>query len=1265
VVYEIPALAIERMGSTFALDPSNPSDIFNEIITHYVYDKKGRVIEKYTPGQGLTSFVYNRFDELILSQDAQQRATNIWSFVKRDSRHREVLKGQYSSAHDRVVHQNNADNAEWATKRVAPASGTFGYDNFAYPSIDEANVFNAYYFDDYNFERPSNFNNFNFATFGENTSASMMLRGMPTGSLTRVFGHGANMEPLITVSYYDKKGWPIQVYTQNHTGGFDRVDTYYNELGQVEKTIQQHKYESNSDTHTFTTRYEYNAQDGSLKNTFCKLDNDPEVWVSSRWYDDSGKLKSLKLHKESGVSNFLQTLDYRYNAQGWLTHINNTALIVDPFNQENYDVFGQEIDYFGKSEEYSLSSTNQRVPQYNGNVSAMMWNAKGHEVDGTLTERHAYVYKYDELGSMHEGLYASDDPSSPGLFNQGLQLYDEKLTYDLGGNIRSLKRFHDGGTGLAMPTDNLTYEYTEGYRLKQVNDAANGNTSELYKHFLNGGSSAQDHYTYDASGRTLQDFNRSVTFEYNPIGLPTKIVKSGSVPMPNMTSFLYSNTLYYTYDAAGNKLRKTIELPPCPVGAIVPCDKNENAGTTTHTDYIGNFVYENGELKMIYHPEGVIRPTSEDATNTTEYVYDYFVKDYLGNVRVVVTEEDATYTESFLATLEEARIIAEQENFDNLPENQTPVPVNYPINGSSGLNEYVARIAAANEVAIGPAMLLRVQPSDRVQASVEYFYEADAPGTSYNHIGDFVQEVLLSMISAGSGILPLTETQLMSIANPAGANATALTNFFSSQMNTTPASMQRPHAYLVYLAYNNNFTFRPADSRAIKVEDPDQLRTLLTDQLIMTHNGYMHIYVSNGSSKGVNFNDFLITTARGKTRQINDYYPYGLAIAGIHSDENEYLNKYTSKELQTADFASALGTGLEMYDFHARFYDPQLGRWFTPDPAEQFSNPYLAMGNNPVVFVDPDGRIAWFVPVILGAAIGATSGGIIAHNNGKDWWQGAITGGIIGAGIGLGVTAGFAASPSVSVTGLSGGATGSFGAYGAKSLAWNIVSNGLITANINMASTWIQGGELDAVYKSGLIGLGAGAIGGALGSLNIDKGAQATKFGVKASKTQNIVTNVLNGGVDRFIKGKDAGLSDRDAWRNSLWGAAEGLISASLVNKSNYLDGIGIDNFGLPSLKIGSDLGSQGFRYISSGLSTVITSIPGAGFYLGREFLSIYAPWRFGARNSDLGLSIQSLFIPGAFLNTGNFGLFPALQRLLVGEDYPYASPFLTPFQRR
>ena len=65
------------------------------------------------------------------------------------------------------------------------------------------------------------------------------------------------------------------------------------------------------------------------------------------------------------------------------------------------------------------------------------------------------------------------------------------------------------------------------------------------------------------------------------------------------------------------------------------------------------------------------------------------------------------------------------------------------------------------------------------------------------------------------------------------------------------------------------------------------------------------------------------------------------------TEENKYL--YQGKELQDEH-------NLQFHDFGARMYDAQLGRWHSTDPAMQYVNPYLAMGNNPVSMVDPDGR---------------------------------------------------------------------------------------------------------------------------------------------------------------------------------------------------------------------------------------------------------------------------------------------------------------------
>jgi RHS repeat-associated protein len=94
-------------------------------------------------------------------------------------------------------------------------------------------------------------------------------------------------------------------------------------------------------------------------------------------------------------------------------------------------------------------------------------------------------------------------------------------------------------------------------------------------------------------------------------------------------------------------------------------------------------------------------------------------------------------------------------------------------------------------------------------------------------------------------------------------------------------------------------------------------------------------------------NNYIIT---GEAEGVTNYYPFGMMHnSESHNFENPYQYNYNGKELQE----------MGMYDYGARFYMPDVGRWGVVDPLAEASRrftPYHYGNNNPVRFIDPDGR---------------------------------------------------------------------------------------------------------------------------------------------------------------------------------------------------------------------------------------------------------------------------------------------------------------------
>jgi RHS repeat-associated protein len=88
---------------------------------------------------------------------------------------------------------------------------------------------------------------------------------------------------------------------------------------------------------------------------------------------------------------------------------------------------------------------------------------------------------------------------------------------------------------------------------------------------------------------------------------------------------------------------------------------------------------------------------------------------------------------------------------------------------------------------------------------------------------------------------------------------------------------------------------------------------------------------------------------------VADYYPFGAAHEPTYESgtDNKYL--YNGKGRQDDMLG---GISLDWYDYGARFYDPQVGRWHVVDPMIESHFDYTGYAytyNNPVRYIDPFG----------------------------------------------------------------------------------------------------------------------------------------------------------------------------------------------------------------------------------------------------------------------------------------------------------------------
>ncbi len=579
--YVLPPLASDEL-TTDHLDYNTSTPAIDRYGYYYLYDQRRRCVTKKLPGCEPTHYMYDYADQLIFSQDGEQRKKNEWFFSIPDVLGRIAITGICKSP---IVYHNEVAKAIYAPHHSGFLSSFYSIDGIDFEGTTK--ILTVSYYDNYHYlsrlgttlQNQLSYNE--QADYGKQyintTDPEFSSIGLLTGTRTELLDNSGSS--LYTAMYYDNKGRTIQQKSATHLGGFEYEYVKYNFTNQPEKCYKKHISEHHrfnicnheNDILDETFSYEYDHA-GRLKKTFHngKL-------VEELAYNKLGQVHQKK------QSNILDT-EYTYNIRGWTKEI-----------KEKNTGFEQILFY----------QDNPYNKLYNGNISSIEY---GYSIDATRK----FNYRYDQLNRL---LYSSESRGP-------LSITEESFEYDKHGNQKIIFRMFN-----SRVTDAISLSH-RGNQLSNLSNEYPDMNGVDYTEYPTESAS----FSYNSNGALISDSGREiVAIRYNLLNLPDTI------------QFKNGNAIYYSYSATGQKLRTKHIIAK--TGIVVPMGQTRSLNpslilSTLQTDYTSNLVLENGMLKRQAIPGGYLSFTPFTDNNGQYHcaAYNFYNKDYQGNNRDVVSE---------------------------------------------------------------------------------------------------------------------------------------------------------------------------------------------------------------------------------------------------------------------------------------------------------------------------------------------------------------------------------------------------------------------------------------------------------------------------------------------------------------------------------------------------------------------------------------------------------------------------------------------------
>jgi len=549
-----------------------------------------------------------------------------------------------------------------------PAQG--GYHNGSDPGTSETptihTLLEEYFYDGYN---------------GSITNTAPIYKGKLKKSRIKVLEDtGSNSNWVETEYSYDSYGRVSTEAITNHLGGTE-TKTYTYDFAD-HGTAETHFIAGTNGVYDLTN-HTYDAQGRKVYDKL-NINGIGDVTTAECRYDHKSQIieRNLGRHSTTGTNQYLQSLDYTYNPQGWLTGIN--ALFEDylpgfdpcdtGISSGTYgtNATSPDNDLFALNIRYNTTLANSGVPaRLNGNITSLAWWHRGQY-------NQAYNFKYDHLNRVTEAKHGEIVAGNHYLLHQ----YNEKFLYDERGNFLTLDRKGmvqrpDIQDNCYKPVtiDSLTYVYQSGTnKLVQVIDNAPCmDTITLPAVIDRDINYAAGQLIRIATTDVLCDVNMNLTAGTeikildtmhlpNSCGTPALVIAyQGPCPQDKYTEGFNQQSIsgQYTYDNGGNmnfdpnkkhtyyynyhnlpykivgSENDELQMVYSADGTLLQRKYIKNNATISKRDYLRGKEYKDDMLESIYHNNGRV---IQIGGNT--YKYEYHIKDHLGNVRVTFVDDN-------------------------------------------------------------------------------------------------------------------------------------------------------------------------------------------------------------------------------------------------------------------------------------------------------------------------------------------------------------------------------------------------------------------------------------------------------------------------------------------------------------------------------------------------------------------------------------------------------------------------------------------------